>query len=73
MAKGEDPFPGGSGAWPSDVGTPYELWMWKTRGLGLTYQAWVRRVSRVDAQVRDSGASTAELTGLEQGVSVTGF
>lgn len=45
----------------------------ETRGLELTYQAWVRWVSQVDAKVRDGGASTAELTGLEQGVSVTGF
>lgn len=73
VAKGQGPFPGGSGAWPGDVGTPYELRVGKTRGLGLTYQAWVRWVSRVDAQVRDGGASTAELTDLEQGVSVTSF
>lgn len=73
MTRGEGPSPAGSGAWPGDVGTPYELWVGRTRGLELTYQAWVRWVSRVDAKVRDGGASTAELTGLEQGVSVTGF
>lgn len=41
--------------------------------MGVTYRAWVLWVSQVEVQVRDGGAPTAEETGLEQGVSVTGF
>lgn len=42
-------------------------WYGRRRGGGVTYQAWVRWVSRVDAQVRDGGVPTAEPPGLERG------
>lgn len=45
----------------------------ENEGAGVTYQAWVRGVSRVDAQVREGGALTTEQTSLEQEFSITGF